>query len=77
MKKTKYPLANVISTVSDLPTVDLDISKLIDVTESTITYPQTRSMGNLMNHGYYLNPNYNWIIVEDSRGLIVLVPQPK
>lgn len=78
MKKTKYPLADVIAE-SESSSKALPLDKLIDigVSGSSNARPEVRSCGNLMNHGYYLNILYDWTIVEDDRGAIVLVPQLK
>ena len=42
--------------------------------ESILSTIKIRNCDNLKNKGFYLHPNFNWEVIEDDLGVLVLIP---
>jgi hypothetical protein len=76
----KYPKVNIINTIENAKeVVDINMNKLVDVKGSMLVELESgilekRSTGNLAGKGVYLGSRYDWVIVKDDQGELVLVP---
>lgn len=50
---------------------------LIDIASLPDDSLVVRTTGDFTNKGYYLNTDYNWTIVKDNEGALVLLPLVK
>ena len=55
-------------------TVEFHERDLINVKTEDVSLIDVRIYENFANKGYYLNSNYNWQIIKDNVGELVLVP---
>jgi hypothetical protein len=58
-------------------TENLVESKLFEVFNCDNICPSRRTQGNFRNCGFILHPEYDWVIVRDNVGELILVPLKK
>ena len=79
----KYPKVKIAFGDKKEETVVIDKFDLVDCSEDKVNSGMAgpticvRTSGNLDGKGYLLSPMYTWVIVQDDKGCIVLVPVKK
>ena len=66
----KYPKAVIINNDSEEAVTILEERLVKPKCDKALT---VRSDGNFKGHGYWLSSEYNWQIVKDSKGALVLL----